>query len=168
MLLMFMSVSICTAAEDTNNAELAEKISDLKEKVIEMNRDLFILQEELLFPAETQVAVFLSTDSGAFFKIDSVELRLDNKPITHYLYTQHQREALARGGIQRLWVGNIKSGKHELVAFFKGLGKDGRALERAASTEFVKEDDDPALLELKVIDVQADMRAHFQIEQWQN
>lgn len=167
---MLTTAPAISAAEtaDDDNAELAGEISNLKEKVIDMNRDLFILQEELLFPARTQVAVFLSVDSGAFFKLDSVELRLDDKAVTHYLYTDHQREALARGGIQRLWTGNIKSGEHELVAFFKGLNQDGRPLERAAAIEFAKDDDTPAMLELKIIDADSDMRAHFSIEQWQD
>lgn len=151
-----------------DNNEVAQEISDLKEQVIKLNRDLFILQEELLFPAETQVAVFVSVDSGAFFKIDSIELRLDDKKVTNYLYTEHEQQALARGGIQRLWVGNIKSGEHELVAFCKGLNNEGRAMERATAINFSKDDENAAMLEIKIIDSNADMRAHFSIEQWES
>ncbi|HEY9034575.1 MAG TPA: AraC family transcriptional regulator [Pseudomonadales bacterium] len=165
MCLLLCQPMVAHAADDAG--ELARQINELKEQVIRLNRDLFILQEELLFPADTQLAVFLSLDSGVFFQLDAVELQLDQRTVSHYLYTRHQLEALARGGIQRLWTGNIKSGEHELVAFFKGIDKDGRPLERAASLRFDKNDSEPVLLELQIIDAATDMRAHFRIEQWQ-
>lgn len=152
---------------DSGSAELASKISTLKEQVIQLNRDLFILQESLLFPAETQVAVFLSVDSGAFFRLDSIELRLNDKTVSHYLYTEHEQQALSRGGVQRLWVSNIKQGPHELVAFAKGKTTDGRFIEKAASIEFEKNDDEAAMLEIQLMDSQKDMRGHINIKQWQ-
>lgn len=166
LVLSLFFTPVCFASE-SNSGELASKISNLKEQVIQLNRDLFILQEALLFPAETQLAVFLSVDSGAFFRLDSIELRLNDKPATHYLYTQHEQEALSRGGVQRLWLSNIKQGKHELVAFVKGETRDGRFIEQAAAIEFDKSDSDAAMLEVQLIDSKKDMRGHIQIKQWQ-
>lgn len=169
LLLLFIlwPLSFTLSAADSDTAVLAQEISDLKEQMIQLNRDLFILQEELLFPAETQLAVFLSTDSGVFFRIDSVELRLNDQPVTHYLYTEHEQQALARGGVQRLWTGNIKQGEHELVAFCQGIDPQGRNIEQAAAVNFSKSDDEAALLEIRIIDNSADMRAHIRIEPWQ-
>src|ERR1700745_3428641 len=64
-----------------------EQVQGLKKDVVDLNRDLFILEEELLFPANTQVAVFLSVDVGNFFALDSVQLKLDQKEVINYLYT---------------------------------------------------------------------------------
>src|SRR5437588_829099 len=107
-------------AADTRG--LDQEIQDLKKDVVDLNKDLFILEEELLFPANTQVAVFLSMDIGTFFALDSVTLKLDQREVINYLYTPRELEALLKGGVQRLYLGNLKVGPHELVAFFNGKG----------------------------------------------
>jgi hypothetical protein len=73
---------------------LDEAIQSIKKDVVDLNRDLFILEEELLFPANTQVAVFLSMDVGEFFALDTVELRMDDKQVAKHLYTPREAEAL--------------------------------------------------------------------------
>ena len=82
------------SAADTRR--LDEDIQGLKKDVVDLNRDLFVLEEELLFPANTQVAVFVSMDVGDFFALDSVTLKIDNKEVTNYLYTPREVEALPR------------------------------------------------------------------------
>ena len=119
---------------------LQQQIEDLKQSVVELNRDLFLLEEELLYPASTQVAVFVSLDVGEYFALDTVELQFDGKDATHYLYTPREVEALHRGGIQRLHLGNLKSGEHEITAFFTGIGPNGREYKRGATTRFEKTD----------------------------
>ena len=117
---------------------LDQEIQDLKKDVVDLNKDLFILEEELLFPANTQVAVFLSLDVGQFFALDSVQLKLDRKEVINYLYTPREVDALLKGGVQRLYLGNLKVGAHELVAFFNGKGPNERAYKRGASLRFEK------------------------------
>ena len=63
------------------------RVQDLKSDVIRLNRDLLVLEEELLFPANTQVALFVSMDVGKMFELDSVQIKLDDKVVTNYLYT---------------------------------------------------------------------------------
>src|SRR5262245_50444601 len=76
------------AGPDTRG--LDQEVQDLKKDVVDLNRDLFVLEEELLFPANTQVAVFLSMDVGDFFALDSVTLKIDNKEVVNYLYTPRE------------------------------------------------------------------------------
>jgi hypothetical protein len=87
------------------------EMQSLKDEVLDLNRELFMLEEELLFPANTQVAVFVSMDVGEFFALDSVQLRIDDKPISNYLYTERELKALLRGGVHRLYLGNLKTGE---------------------------------------------------------
>jgi hypothetical protein len=47
------------APAPATTASLDDRIQDAKADVIRLNRDLMILEEELLFPASTQVAVFV-------------------------------------------------------------------------------------------------------------
>ncbi len=106
--------------------------------MIRLNRDLMVLEEELLFPANTQVAVFVSMDVGKLFSLDSVRVQLDGKDVAGYLYTPAEVQALHRGGVQRLFVGNLKSGAHELVAFFTGKGPHDRDYKRGATIKIDK------------------------------
>ena len=72
------------AGEDTGQS-LDSEIQTLKQDVLALNRELFILEEELLYPSSTQVAVFLSMDTGEYFSLDSVQLRINDKVVSNYL-----------------------------------------------------------------------------------
>lgn len=144
---------------------LSEEVEDLKKAALELNRDLLILEEELLFPANSQIMVFVSMDVGEFFALDSVKLLIDDKLVASHLYTKRQNTALTLGGIQRLYLGNLKSGEHEVTAFFVGMGPDNREYKRGA-TIVIDKDDDPKLLELKVRDSTANMQPEFEFEEW--
>ncbi len=125
-----------------------------------------MLEEELLYPANTQVAVFLSMDVGDFFALDSVQLKIDQKEVINYLYTPREVEALLKGGIHRLYVGNLKVGKHELVAFFSGKGPNDRAYKRGATLTFEK-GIGAKYLELKINDRQRRLQPEFEIKDWE-
>lgn len=154
-------------AEDPPVADppLNQALQDLKKQVLALNRDLFILEEELLFPSNTQVSVFLSMDVGEFFQLDAVKLTLDGKVVTHYLYTERQVDALHRGGVQRLYMGNIKAGKHEVVAVFTGRGPKGRDFRRGTTISFEKEGAEKHI-ELKIVDSTAKQQPVFEIKEW--
>jgi hypothetical protein len=153
-----------TPAPDTRG--LDEEVQGLKKDVVDLNRDLFVLEEELLFPANTQVAVFISMDVGDFFALDSVQLKIDQKEVINYLYTPREVEALLRGGVHRLYLGNLKVGKHELVAFFSGKGPNDRDYKRGASLTFEK-GIGAKYLELKINDRQRKQQPEFEIKDWE-
>jgi hypothetical protein len=152
------------AAPDTR--ALDEDIQGIKKDVVDLNRDLFVLEEELLFPANTQVAVFLSMDVGAFFALDTVELRMDDKQVAKYLYTPREAEALLKGGVQRLYLGNLRVGGHELVALFTGKGPNGQDYSRGAQLKFEKSVG-AKYLELKISDKQRKAQPEFEIKDWE-
>ncbi len=148
-----------------NDQSLDQALQALKKDVLALNRDLFILEEELLFPTNTQVAVFLSLDVGEFFKLDAVTLTIDNKEVSSHLYTDRQLDALVRGGVQRVYLGNIKSGEHEVVAVFTGRGPNNRDFRRAASLSFNKTSS-AKKLELIVKDEMRLYQPKFSIVEW--
>jgi glucose/arabinose dehydrogenase len=156
--------SSAPSAADTRS--LDEDTQQLKKDVVDLNRDLFVLEEELLFPANTQVAVYVSMDVGEFFALDSITLKIDNKEVTNYLYTPREVDALLKGGVQRLYLGNLKVGSHELVAFFAGKGPDNRDYRRGASLKFDKSIG-AKYLELKIEDRQRKMQPEFEIKDWE-
>jgi hypothetical protein len=145
---------------------LDQEVQGMKKDVIDLNKDLFVLQEELLFPANTQVAVYVSMDVGAFFALDSVTLKIDNKEVKNYLYTAREAEALLKGGVQELYLGNLKVGKHELVAFFTGKGPVERDYKRGATISFEK-GVGAKYLELSITDRVKKHQPEFKIKDWE-
>src|SRR5262245_8749272 len=147
-------------ASKADSVSLGGQMEDIKRGLVELKRDLAVLEEDLLYPASSQVAVFLSMDVGEFFALDSVTLKLNGKDVTHYLYTEKQADALFRGGVQRLYVGNVKQGQNQLTAFFTGRGPEGRDYRRATTVTFEKSFE-PSYVELKISDSTAKYQPEF-------
>jgi hypothetical protein len=139
------------AGETQDAMSLDGDIQALKQDILALNRELFMLEEELLFPSSTQLAVFVSLDVGEFFALDSVQLKIDDKVVTNYLYTEREVQALHRGGVQRLYMGNLKAGEHELIAIYTGKGPHGRDYRRGA-THVINKSLGPEFVELKILD----------------
>ena len=171
--LALAALAMPATAEETPQApgkpqvsDLDSRIQDAKSEVIQLNRDLLVLEEELLFPANTQVAVFVSMDVGKLFALDSVQLKLDDKEVANYLYTPAEVQALHRGGVQRLYLGDLRSGSHELVAFFTGKGPYDRDYRRGTSVKFDKSTD-PKYIELQITDSAGKIQPEFAVKIWQ-
>jgi len=154
------------AAPTPPAAGLDDRIQDAKADVIRLNRDLLVLEEELLFPANTQVAIFVSMDVGKLFSLDSVRVKLDDKDVAAYLYTPLEVQALHRGGVQRLYVGNLKAGTHEIVAFFTGKGPHERDYKRGATIKIDK-GTEPKYIELQIKDSTGKLQPEFEVKVWQ-
>ncbi|MGH6609508.1 MAG: AraC family transcriptional regulator [Burkholderiaceae bacterium] len=142
------------------------RIQGVKGDVIRLNRDLLVLEEELLFPAGTQVALFVSMDVGKLFSLDSVQIKLDDKVVANHLYTPLEVQALHRGAVQRVYLGNLKTGEHELVAFFTGKGPHDRDYKRGTTIKFEK-GTEPKYIELRIKDSTAKLQPEFDVKVWQ-
>ena len=154
------------SAASAPQASLDTRVQELKAEVIRLNRDLLVLEEELLFPAGTQVALFVSMDVGKLFELESVQIRLDDKLIANHLYTPQEVQALHRGGVQRVFVGNLKAGKHNIAAFFTGRGPHERDYKRGTTIEFDK-GTEPRYIELRIKDKLAKLQPEFEVKVWQ-
>jgi hypothetical protein len=145
---------------------LDAEVQSLRREVVDLNRDLFMLEEDLLFPASTQVAVFVSMDVGTFFALDSVQLKVDDKEVANYLYTEREQEALKRGGVQRLWLGNLKAGEHEVTAFFTGQGPHARDYKRGTTLK-VEKGVGGKYVELRISDQATKLQPEFVVKVWE-
>ena len=155
-----------TGEPPADTRALDETVQELKKDVVDLNKELFVLEEELLFPANTQVAVFVSMDIGEFFALDSLSLKIDNKEVANYMYTPREAEALLKGGVHRVYLGNLKVGEHQLVAFFAGKGPNDRDYKRGANIKFEK-GVGAKYLELKITDRQRKAQPEFAIKDWE-
>lgn len=162
--------SLLLAADEAASRDefrsLDENVQDLKKEVLDLNRDLFLLEEELLFPANSQVAFFISMDVGEYFDLDSVNLKIDGKEVSNYLYTNREVKALLRGGVHRVHMGNLKVGEHELVAVFTGEGPHIRDYRRGATLNFSK-GIGAKYVELKISDRVEKQQPEFVINEWE-
>ena len=145
---------------------LDENVQTLKKEVLDLNRDLFLLEEELLFPANSQVAFFISMDVGEYFDLDSVNLKIDGKEVSNYLYTQREVDALLRGGVHRVHMENLKVGEHELVAVFTGEGPHVRDYRRGATVNIGK-GIGAKYVELEITDRVKKQQPEFVIKEWE-
>ncbi|WP_231871942.1 MULTISPECIES: AraC family transcriptional regulator [unclassified Oleiphilus] len=145
---------------------VALSVEELKKQVIKLNRDLFILEEDLLFPANTQFVVFLSLDTGQFLKLDSVKLKVNGEVIAAHLYTERQLKALSRGGMQRLHMGNLKTGEHEVTVFVEGVGPDDRVYKKAA-TLILEKGTERKAIEVRIKDRSNDYQPDVSIIEWE-
>ncbi len=145
--------------------KLSREIQQLKSSVVDLNKDLRLMEEELLFPSSTQASVFVSLDIGQFFTLESIKLKLDGKQVASHLYSEKQRRALARGGIQRLHITNLNQGLHTVSAFFTGLGPNGRPYKRGSELQFTK-GQGSQYLELAIVDDMAKQEPVFTIKKW--
>ncbi|PLW68058.1 AraC family transcriptional regulator [Pseudohalioglobus lutimaris] len=162
LFLILLAPSLVFAADEVS---LGEQIEDIKQQTLQLNRDLFILEEELLFPSNTQMAVYLSMDVGTFFALDAVKLTIDGTVVANYLYTERQVDALQRGGIHRLYMGNVKNGDHEIVAVFTGRGPKGRDYRRATQLQVAKTAG-AKNLELLISDSESLQQPEFSVREW--
>jgi hypothetical protein len=82
------------------------------------------------------------------------------------LYTKRELGALERGGVQRLYLGNVKSGEHELIAVFNGPGPNNRDYRRATTIKFEK-GSGAKYMELKIMDVTKKLQPEFVVKEWE-
>lgn len=168
--LMFGGASFAQDSSDASAHEefrsIDQEVQDLKKEVLDLNRDLFLLEEELLFPANSQVAFFISMDVGEYFELDSVNIKIDGKEVANYLYTAREADALIRGGVHRVHMANLKTGDHELVAIFTGKGPHVRDYRRGATLNFNK-GIGAKYVELEITDRVKKQQPEFVIKEWE-
>ena len=145
---------------------MQQDMQDLKEKVLQVNRDLFVLEEDLLYPSSTQVNVFVAFDALPYFQLDGVSLKINDRPVSNHLYTERELKAMNRGAVQRLFTGNLPTGEHELVAIVTGIGPEGRDYKRAVSIEFEKSSG-TKYIELKIEGDNLRQQPTFRLKQWE-
>lgn len=151
--------------EPPTRQSLESEMQSLKQEVLAVNRDLFILEEDLLFPSGTQVNVFVSIDASEYFSLDGVSLKINDRPISNHLYTRRELAALERGAVQRLFTGNLPTGEHELVAIVTGQGPEKRDFRRAVSIDFTKKSG-TKYVELKIQGDDLRKQPLFQLKEW--
>ena len=118
---------------------LDQQVQEIKSDVLSIAAELSRLEEKLLYPSNTQVAVFVSLAEGDPFRLDWVRVGIDGEPVAHHIYSFKELEALQKGGVQRLYTGNVPTGEHQLEISVAGVFSGGAELDKTRSFSFRKE-----------------------------
>lgn len=128
---------------------LDEQVQDIKSDVLAIGAELSRLEEKLLYPSGTQISLFVSLAKGEKFRLDAVDIRINGKDIAHHLYTFKELEALQKGGVQRVYTGNVPTGEHEVQVTVIGKSEGGQDY-RETSTASISKGIGPKLVEIRL------------------
>jgi hypothetical protein len=126
---------------------LDEQVQEIKSDVLSIAAELGRLEEKLLYPSNTQIAVFVSLAKGETFRLDSVQIQIDGELVAHHIYSFKELEALQKGGVQRIYTGNVSTGEHRLEVSVAGKQPSGGDFSGSESFDFSK-DVEPKLVGL--------------------
>ena len=118
---------------------LDEQIQEIKSDALRISAELSQLEEKLLYPSGTQVAIFVALAKGDTMRLDAVRLQIDGQLVAHYIYSAKELKALRKGGVQRIYVGNVATGDHKLDVLVDGKLEDGADFSRTGQFTFRKE-----------------------------
>lgn len=152
--LLFAAAAPATEAPATPDApppDLDTSLQQFRKDMLDVNKRLLIMEEELLFPANAQLSVFVLLDVGRFLTPESITLELDGKAVQSHLYTEREVAALRRGAVQRLLTTIVRPGTHRLTAVVSGVDDHGRRVRRGATGE-VEKGDGQLYVQLRIVD----------------
>ena len=72
------------------------QVQEIKADVLAIASELNNLEERLLYPSNTQIAVFVSVAPNDSFRLDSVQIEIDGQMATHHIYSFKARGVAER------------------------------------------------------------------------
>jgi hypothetical protein len=141
LLLLSLSGAPPAGAQTPSTEEmrsLDEQVQEIKSDVLGIAAELSRLEERLLYPSNTQLAVFVSIAEGEMFRLDAMKINIDGELATHFIYGFKELEALQEGGVQRVYTGNVVSGTHQIEISVNGKTQSGDDFNRTDSFAFNK------------------------------
>lgn len=139
--LLLLVVGPAWSAEDSDRQQmkgLDEQVQEIKSDVLSIAAELNLLEEKLLYPSGTQVAVFVALEHGDPLRLDAVRLSINGRLVAHYIYSFKELDALRKGGVQRIYAGNVTTGQHQIEVSVSGKLPDGEDYDRTERFAFEK------------------------------
>lgn len=140
VLLVFAPVASSTAQELAGNdmRSLDGQVQEIKSDVLSIASELNNLEERLLYPSNTQVSVFVAMEPNEDFRLDAVQILINGELATHHIYSYKELEALQKGGVQRIYTGNVTTGNHQISVTMTGKSKGGKDFSESGDFNFAK------------------------------
>jgi len=131
--------TVLASDDEEKELSLQEQINTQKQEMIEIGRDIKMLEEVLLYPSKSRVSVFLVMDVAQLFVLEKIKLLLNNELVAEQVYSTREVTGFGKGAAQRLYIGNLEPGKYKLTAIVLGIGPRGRPYKRGVSGVFIKD-----------------------------
>ncbi len=141
ILALIAAFPLAVFAQDISGDDMRSldgQVQEIKSDVLSIASELDNLEERLLYPSNTQVALFVALAEGETFRLDAVQVEIDGELATHHIYSYKELEALQKGGVQRVYTGNVPTGDHQLTVTVMGKLKNGQDLNQSDSFVFAK------------------------------
>lgn len=165
LLILIFLPFVVLADDEVSFKQLDEQAAAIKLDMLELGRDMVIFEDEILYPEQSRVAIYLSMDVGEFFDLQSVKLLLANNVIAQQDYSSTQSLSFEKGAVQRLYINNLNPGKYELTAYFEGKGPRHRTYKRALNYVLDKSNK-PAYVEFRISDNVKRLQPEFMVREW--
>ncbi|MEJ2298827.1 MAG: AraC family transcriptional regulator [Woeseiaceae bacterium] len=140
-IILILGPAALAGAEDLSRNDMRSldgQVQEIKSDVLNIASELNNLEERLLYPSNTQVSIFVAIDENEDFRLDAVQLTINGELATHHIYSFKELEALQKGGVQRIYTGNIPTGSHEIAVKMNGKLKNGKDFSESGSFTFSK------------------------------
>jgi len=162
LLVLLFAVQTVYAADES---AVADDVASVKRSVLELNKDLYELEESLLSPSTMRAELYFSLRNGEYFEPLSVEVTSEGMKAVQHIYTERQIQALKMGAVQPLAEVNLGPGKHILKAVVRGIDGDGNNQELILEHE-VEKADKPLLVEIVINDNSSLENAQAELRFW--
>ena len=107
--------------------ELDGEIQAIKEEILEINRDILLLEELSLYPHGQQLVILVSVVNNSPVNPERISLQLDGHTLSQHAYTGSEGAALQEGGVHRLYTGRLGDGEHVLEVSVTGKQAGNKA-----------------------------------------
>jgi hypothetical protein len=138
---LVFGIAVSLAADELSGSDMKSldgQVQEIKSDVLSIASELSTLEERLLYPSGTQIALFVSLAPEDSFRLDAVQIEIDGELATHHIYSFKELEALQKGGVQRIYTGNVPTGNHQLNVTMSGKLKSGKDFSQSDSFSFAK------------------------------
>jgi hypothetical protein len=82
--------------------------------------------------------LFVQLAKGESMRLDAVQIQIDGQLAAHYIYSFKELEALQKGGVQRIYTGNVATGEHQMEVSLTGKLASGKDYTRTEHFTFTK------------------------------
>lgn len=163
----YLAATFSTSSFAAGESSLPSDLQDLKSDVLSLNRDITQLESELLFPSSS-TTVLVGLNAGSQLRLVDVKLSIDDQIVSYHAYSEQEMAALNKGGLHRLFLGNVSSGSHAIKATFTAYDAQGKDFQRAVNYNFGK-GNMRKIIEIKASDdsTQAEP-ANFTFREWES
>jgi len=141
LVLLVLAPVASTGAQDLSRDDLRSldgQVQEIKSDVLNIASELNNLEERLLYPSNTQMSVFVEIAPEEEFRLDAVQITINGELATHHIYSFKELEALQKGGVQRIYTGNVTTGNHQIGVTVSGKLKSGKDFSESGSFTFAK------------------------------